>query len=244
MSFCSAIACLVAIPFLPLPTPASWPCILLSAIIHVFYQLLLVRMYREGDFGVTYPVARGSSPLLISLGGAVLTAEYMNTLNVIGVILVSAGIFMLATGGHHLHRKSVPAALATGVSIAAYSLTDGLGVRLSGNAVAYTAWMMLLCGSTMPLVFMWLRKDGIDGLTKDRSGKDFVQVAGGGLISILGYGIVIWAMEHTTMGLVSALRKTSVLMAAILGRLLLGEAFTRRKAASAALIGAGAVCLH
>jgi drug/metabolite transporter (DMT)-like permease len=244
MSLSSGIGCLLVIPFLPLPDRASWPHIILSALIHVIYSLLLVRMYRQGDFGVTYPVARGSSPLLIALGGMVLGAEFVSTVSAIGIVLVSAGIFTLARGGEQLHGKNVSAALATGISIAAYSLTDGLGARVAGNAASYAAWMMLLYGLSMPWVFMALRRGSGAGLFAHRSRKDLAQAVGGGLVSVLGYGIVIWAMKYSPMGMVSALRETSVLFAAILGRIFLGEAFTVKKVAAAILIGAGAICLR
>jgi len=244
MGFSAALACLLAIPFLPLPLLPSWPHIALSAAIHVGYTLLLVRMYRQGDLGVTYPVARGSSPLLITLGGAFLGGEIISPIHGAGVALVSAGIFTLAFGGGHLHRASIPAALATGVAIAAYSLTDGLGARVSGNAVAYTAWMMLLHGMAMPVVFSSRRRKGKLALFTGRSHRDWMQAAAGGIISLTGYGVVIWAMKHASMGMVSALRETSVLFAAFLGRVFLGEPFTTPKIVAAIMIVAGAICLH
>src|SRR4051812_24522706 len=179
MSFSAALACLVAIPFLPFPGRASWLYIVASASIHIGYQILLVRMYQQGEFGITYPVARGSSPLLISLGGAILSKEYLRPAHLIGVILVSAGILTLAFGSHHLHRQSVFAAFATGASIAAYSLTDGVGGRLAGSAASYTAWMMLLCGLTMPLVAIEMRRrKGQVRLFENRSRRDFLQALG------------------------------------------------------------------
>jgi drug/metabolite transporter (DMT)-like permease len=244
MSFSAAVASLFAVFFLPLPAIACWPYLFISAVVHIVYNLLLIRMYREGDFGVTYPVARGSSPLLIALGGAVFSAEFLTPVNVLGIALVCAGIFVLAWGGHHLHRKSIPAALATGCSIAIYSVSDGLGVRKCGNAASYTAWLMLSYGAVMPLAFMILRRGKGGELIRERTGKEFVQAIGGGLISMIAYGIVIWAMKYAALGVVSALRETSVLFAAVIGSLFLKEKFTARKGVAAALIGAGAACLH
>jgi drug/metabolite transporter (DMT)-like permease len=244
MSFSAALACAFALPFLSPPARASWPYLLASTAIHIVYQLLLVRMYRQGEFGITYPVARGSSPLLISIGGAALSSEYLSGGHTAGVLLISAGILTLASGAHHLHRTSVLAALSTGLSIAAYSLTDGIGGRLAGSAAGYTAWIMLLCGLAMPFAAMGLRR-GNGGLRffESRGRRDFLQALGGGLISVTGYGLVIWAMQRTPMGLVSALRETSVLFAAVLGRVFLDEPFTWRKTISAALICGGILCL-
>ena len=243
MSFFSAAGCLLCLPFIPFPELASWPYIILSATIHVLYSLLLVRMYRHGDFGVTYPVARGSSPMLIALGGAVLSSEFIALHHVVGIVMVSVGIFTIGFGSQSLHRESVPPALATGLAIAAYSLTDGIGARHATNSVSYTVWMMMLQGMGLTAVFLFLRRNTARGLFAGRSARDIAQAIGAGAVSVTGYGIVIWAMKKNPMGMVSALRESSVLFAAILGRLFLGEPFTARKIIAAILIGGGAFCL-
>src|SRR3954462_3000048 len=121
-----------------LPT-AAWPYVIASGLIHLVYNALLVRMYRSGDLGETYPVARGSSPALVALGGSLFAGEWMNLPGVVGVGLVCAGIFMRAAAKGRLHAMNLPWALATGVSIAAYTIVDGIGVRASGNWLGYTA---------------------------------------------------------------------------------------------------------
>ena len=140
-----------------LPSSACAVYVVASGLIHLVYNALLVRMYRSGDLGETYPVARGSSPALVALGGSLFAGEWMNLIGTVGIGLVCAGIFMLAaararsarrhpdlrpiapcTRAVGLHAMNLPAALATGVSIAAYTVVDGLGVRASGNWIAYT----------------------------------------------------------------------------------------------------------
>lgn len=240
MTLSGAVAGAVCIPFLPLPAPESWPYIVGSAAIHFVYNLLLVRMYREGDLGHTYPMARGTSPLLVSAGGIFFASEHLSWPTGLGIGLVSAGIFTLATGGH-MRRSSVAVALLVGISIAGYSVTDGLGVRLSGNAVGYTAWMVLLYGLAAPLFFLVVRRGRAIWPTTRR---EVLAGVGGGVVSISGYGIIIWAMEHGPMGPISALRETSVLFAILLGCLFLRERLTGRKIVAALLIVAGAALLH
>jgi drug/metabolite transporter (DMT)-like permease len=244
MSLFSASGCLLTIPFLPIPHRECWGYIIASSVVHVFYNLLLVRMYRRGHFGVTYPVARGSSPLLITLGATILSSELISRIHLVGVVLVSAGILVLALSSESLHRESIAPALSTGASIAIYSLVDGLGVRRSGNALSYTVWMMMLQGVSMALVFLAVRPKADAGLLAGRSARDLTQAGCAGLVSVTGYGIVIWAMKGTPMGMVSALRETSVLFAAIIGRLFLQEPFNARKVLAAILISLGAICLH
>ena len=122
-----------------------------------------MRMYRSGDLGETYPVARGSSPALVSLGGSLFAGEWMSPLGTVGIGLVCAGIFMLAAARARsakeesgsasdralqkvvsLHAMNLPAALATGVCIAGYTVIDGLGVRASGNWIAYAGCLFAL----------------------------------------------------------------------------------------------------
>ena len=243
-SFFGASACLLLLPLLPLPQSACWPYLLASVALHVLYNLLLVRMYSRGHFGVTYPVARGSSPLLVALGGALFSSELLAPVQLTGILLVCGGIACLARGLESIHRESIPPALATGVMIAAYSLIDGLGARHGGSAVSYTVWMMMFQGLGMAGVFLMIRRQSRDGLLGGRTRQDLAQALAAGVISVTAYAIVVWAMKQSPMGIVSALRETSVLFAAVLAWLFLNESLTGRKLIGAMLIGAGALCLH
>ncbi|SHN70427.1 EamA-like transporter family protein [Bradyrhizobium erythrophlei] len=214
-----------------------------SGAIHLCYNALLVRMYRSGDLGETYPVARGTSPALIALGGSVLAGEWMGPLAILGIGLVCAGIFMLAAAraeaGHaRLHLTDLPYALATGVSIAAYSVVDGLGVRASGNWVAYTGGIFVFF-LAMPLWVLVRRGRAAFAMPLPEMAK----AAAGGLISLAAYGVIIWAMQGNAMGAVSALRETSVVFAALLGAAFLGERLTGLRLAACCIIALGAVCV-
>ncbi len=141
MNVTVGIAGIAMMAFAGLPSWASAPYVVASGLIHLVYNALLVRMYRSGDLGETYPVARGSSPALIALGGSLFAGEWMGLIGAIGIGLVCAGIFMLAATKGRLREMNLPAALATGITIAVYSIVDGLGVRISGNWVSYTGGM-------------------------------------------------------------------------------------------------------
>jgi drug/metabolite transporter (DMT)-like permease len=214
-----------------------------SGAIHLCYNALLVRMYRSGDLGETYPVARGTSPALIALGGSVLAGEWTGPLGILGIGLVCAGIFVLAASraeaGHaRLHLTDLPYALATGVSIAAYSVVDGLGVRAAGNWVAYTGGIFVFF-LAMPLWVLVRRGRAAFAMPLPEMAK----AAAGGLISLAAYGVIIWAMQGNAMGAVSALRETSVVFAALLGAAFLGERLTGLRLAACCIIALGAVCV-
>ena len=209
-----------------------------SGLIHLVYNALLVRMYRSGDLGETYPIARGSSPALVALGGSLFAAEWMDVLGSLGIGLVCIGIFMLALAKGRLHAMNLPWALATGISIASYTVIDGIGVRASGNWVAYTGGMFAFF-LLLPLWY-WVRgKRAIFVLPMAEA----VKAASGGLISLAAYGAIIWAMQANAMGAISALRETSVVFAALLGAVFLNERLTRLRIAACCIIAAGAVCV-
>jgi drug/metabolite transporter (DMT)-like permease len=234
-----AIASSVIAVFLAPPAPASWPYAVLSGVLHVGYNLFLVRSYKVGDLGQTYPIARGSSPILITLCALVFAGETVSTNALVGIVLVSGGIISLAFRQRRLAVPSLPYALGTGFFIAAYSVTDGVGARLSGAPMAYTVWMCALWGVLMPLVYIGLRDTR--SLFAPRPG--VITALIGGLVSLLAYGIVIYAMSHAPMGAVSALRETSVLFAALIGYLFLGESLTVRKVLACVVIATGTMLI-
>lgn len=240
MGLASASACAVFLPFMPLPATVSWPCIAGSALLHVGYNVFLIRAYRSGDFGTAYPIARGSSPLLVTLGAALTAKELPSALGMAGIVLVSGGIISLAFQGRRLREAGILYALGTGAFIAAYSVTDGIGGRLSGNTLAYTLWMSLFSGmSTLPIFLVRRRGEALW-----RGWRDTALAAGGGIISLLAYGIVIFAMTRAPMGSVSALRETSVLFAILLARIFFAEKLTAHRIGSVLVIALGALCLE
>ena len=96
MCIAIALVCAGLALVLPMPARVSWGLAILSAFLHVGYNLFLVRTYRSGDLGQTYPIARGSSPLLVTLGAAVFAGELPDPIAMAGVLLVSGGIISLA----------------------------------------------------------------------------------------------------------------------------------------------------
>ena len=237
-----ATSAAVALPFvffLPAPARASWPCIALSAALQISYCLFLVRAYREGALAQVYPIARGTSPLLVTLGAVFVAGERLTAAALGGVALVSLGIMALAFEKARPSARSTLAAVATGVFIAAYTLTDGAGARLSGHAQSYTAWLFLVQGSAMPLVYMALR----GRLSLPLKEAETWKALAGGVFGLLSYGVVIWALTLAPMGQVSALRETSILFAAVIGVVFLKEKLTPARVTAALMIAGGAVAL-
>jgi drug/metabolite transporter (DMT)-like permease len=241
MSLAAAAASIPGLVLLPLPAAASWPFILVSAAIHVAYNCALVRAYAHGDLGQVYPVARGSSPLLVTFGAATVAGEWPTSAALAGIILVSSGILSLAKGWTQISSKAgIAAALLTGVLIASYTVVDGLGARASANAVGYASWLFFLDGLPMALIYWYVRPGGAPLFAFDSAA---LRASGGGIASLAAYAAVIFAATLAPLGEVSALRETSVVFAALFGRLFLKEPLSMARFGSCAAVAAGAVCL-
>ena len=227
----------------PLPASAAWPYIVASGLVHIVYNVSLVRSYRRNDLALAYPIARGSSPLLVTLGAALFADEAIGPLRALGVAMVSGGIIVIALQGHRTSRAGALAALTTGAMIALYTVIDGIGVRVSdGQPLSYTAWMFLFYW-LMPVLFVAVR--GAAPLWAPIRSEPLAVASSlaGGLVSIAAYGIVIWALQAGAMGAVSALRETSVVFAVLIGRVFLRESVSATRWLACIVVAAGAVCL-
>jgi drug/metabolite transporter (DMT)-like permease len=229
--------------FVPVPDAGAWPFIVLSVVVHGFYYAGLVNSYRFGDLSQVYPIGRGSSPLIIALGAWAFAGEAMSGLEWLGIAIACAGIMSLAAPGglpRDEEIKAIGFALATAITIALYSLADGIGVRRAENALSYIMWLLALDAVPVLLAGLWLRRGRVVASFRPH----LALAAAGGLLSALGYGIVIWAMERAPLAHVSALRETSVILAAIIGATLMGEQFGRRRILAAVLVAGGNALLH
>jgi drug/metabolite transporter (DMT)-like permease len=238
-------ASVLAAPLLwlaPAPAPASWPFLVASNLIHVGYYVTLVGTYRHVDLSVGYPLMRGSAPLLVTLAAVLLLGERPTPAMALGIVLICLGVasLALANGWHAMRGRALLWPFANAGLIAAYTLVDAAGARVSGAAIGYVLWMFFLEGLPFALIVRWRRGPGfIDAaLSRWRLG------LAGGACSALSYGIAVWAMTRAPVGAVSALRETSVVFALAIGALVLKERPSRRALAGVAAVLAGAVALR
>lgn len=227
---------------LPAPAPAAWPYIVASAALEVAYCFTLARAYRSGEFGQIYPIARGISPLLVSVLALAFLHEQPTPFGFAGIALVSFGIMSLALRrGFRFSGEGVPFALLTGVFIAAYSICDGIGSRVSGSALGYIAWVYVLW-SVPQFVLVCAVRGGPRAVLASRTA--LTQGAIAGTISLAAYGIVILAYRYLPVGTVSALRETSSIFAVAIGWLVMRERPGAQRLAACALVVAGAALIR
>ncbi len=227
--------------FAPLPAAGAWPYLLSSVAVHVTYMLLLMRSFRLGDFSQMYPIARGTAPLVVTVLAAVFIGERPGSWQTAGVVLASCGLAGVALWGMRGGGSSGPrwpaltAALCTGLAIASYTVIDGSGVRASHSVLGYTGWLLLLQGWQIPLFALvrhrgefagWLRPVAVRGLS-------------GGMLSVLAYGLVLWAQTRGDLAPISALRESSIIVGAVIGSVFFKEHFGRSRLIGAVVMVVG-----
>ena len=235
----ASLCCVPLLFIFSFPQAEAWPYLIASILIHQAYYSFLVQGYRFGDLSLVYPIARGIAPLLVAVGAYALATERLEFGGVAAVILICGSILSLAfERGQQAQIKAMLYALGTGVTIAAYTVCDGLGGRLSGDVFGYIAWLFFLEGVPIFLFALWWRRRAlVHTLAHNwRAG------ATGGAFAVTAYGLVIWAMSSTPMTYVSAVRETSVLAAALIGTRLMREGATSRQKLMRLLAAFGVVC--
>ena len=236
---------LVALPLalvVGLPPAASWPFIAASVIIHIGYYAALTRAYKHGELGLTYPLMRGTAPLLVALSSALTVGESLSPLAWAGVLGVSCGVLALGLSRHAMDSpRAVAFALTNAVVIAVYTVVDALGARSSGNPLQYVVALFMLDG--WPFALLVLRRRGWRVAWPYACRRAPLALVGA-TASLGSYGIALWAMTRAPVATVAALRETSVLFAALLGSWLLKEVFTLRRALGTAAILAGVMALR
>ena len=248
------LGALVSLPLLlwvGLPPVAAWPFIGLSLLIHVAYYITLNGAYQHGDLGSTYPIMRGSAPLLVALGSTVVLGESLSPAAWLGIAAVTVGVLMvgLARPGQTLHHgRAIAFALANAVVIAAYTIVDGRGVRISAEAgytaASYVVLLFVLDGIPYPALVFARRSAATRQAMLAYARKRWPLATLGGLASLGSYWIALWAMTRAPVAAVSALRETSVLFATAMSVLILKERFGLQRACGAVVIVGGVVALR
>jgi drug/metabolite transporter (DMT)-like permease len=240
MAGACAISALL-LPFLPLPAPASWPHLLASCLLHQVYFALLTAAYRSGELSLAYPLMRGVAPLIVAFATLALLPHPPSSALWLGVAAISAGVLWIGVRPAALrtHTPAIAFALANALFIAAYTVVDGLGVRVAGNAASYGLWLFFLIAWPYLGVLLWIRR------TKLRRPARALVWRGlfGGAASVAAYLIALWAMTQAPIAAVAALRETSVIFAALIGAWLLKEPFGGQRIAGACLVALGIALL-
>lgn len=237
-----SLMCLAIAPFIPFPNNASWLLILASVLIHNAYYFSLTQAYRAGDLSQVYPLFRGSAPVMVAIGALVFAGEQLSAGTWIGILFVSLGVSSLSFFSKRfgpMPPKALLWGMVTAVLIAMYTVVDGLGVRATENSLSYIVWLFILEAIPISYVLALYRRKTWGTYLKTNLGMILI----GGLTATLAYGLVIFAMSLGTMAVVSSLRETSVIFAAIFGSVFLREPFGINRVRAAILVAVGVIIM-
>lgn len=227
----------------PWPSLASLPYALASGVLHLGYNLFLARSYRTGDLSQVYPIARGAAPLLTLLITWIVVHEEISAIGALGVAILVAGIWFVSLVGKRgirLDGLTLFFAIGTSIFVAAYTVVDGLGGRVSGSASAYAGMVFVFDAAFLATTVIAMRGPGIvrEVAPYWKSGM------AGAAMSAGAYWIAIWAMSLAPIAAVAALRETSILVVMLLSMRVLKETVSLPRLAGAALIVVGAVLIR
>jgi drug/metabolite transporter (DMT)-like permease len=233
----AAIILLPALLLVPLPQGA-WAWLAATALVHALYLYALIRAYQVSDFSSAYPVLRGTAPLVtagVTLG---LLGDHVSTVSIAGIAVIGISMFVLAIG-RHLSRAGFGWAVLTGFTIAAYTVIDAAGVRAAPTPFSYIAWMFVMMGLVIVALFAILTRGTVFASMRQQWRPGAIA----GALSILTYGLALYALSIGPTAPLAALRETGMVTALIIAVVFLKERVTvgRGMAVLGILAGAGLI---
>ena len=219
----------------PFPTLEVWYFLIATVIIHVFYRLNVIYSYRYGDLSYIYPISRGSSCLFVAIISILFLSSDISVAGFVGILIVCIGLFLISYSKNlSFNFRGFALAISTAILITAYTLVDGVGVRLSENGFSYIYWLFTLNG--IPLLIIGLiSKDGL----RKRETYTFRSGIAAGVFATTSYAIVVWSMQFIEIAYVSSIREISIVFAAIIGMLFLFEKNAKSRIIPSILIVSG-----
>lgn len=234
--FVAGIGCAVLVFSLGGVPASAWLWASLSGLTHAGYLWGLARAYDLGDFSVTYPIARGTGAVLAAIGGVVLLDDSLSTLSILGITIAATGLWLIAGPADNAH---VRAALAVAATIGVYSVIDSHGSRdTGGNLYALTTFVASAFFTTAHGCIIGRRSSMMAALRSR-----WHRFALAGVASVLTYWMVLIAVQRASVGYVTALRESSVVIAALVGVVALKEPHARRRIVAACVTVAGLAIL-
>ena len=223
----------------PYPTSYIWILIIISALLHGFYRLLVIFSYKYGDLSFIYPIARGSSSLLLAIISLIYLTDKISLFGFIAILIVCAGLFLISYSDKlKFNYSALILGLLTAIMITTYTLVDGIGVRHSENPYTFLYWMLLLNGVPTLIASFLFKENGLRIISKDLvyPGLSF------GILAPLAYGLAVWCMQYLPIAYVSSMRETSIIFATLIGLLILKEKTASKRIVPSIFVVVG-ICL-
>lgn len=233
--------CLLALPFVSVPSLEVGGYILVSVMLNTVYRLFLIKAYETGDFGQVYPVMRGVPPVLVALFSYFLLHEQLSPQALTGVLLICVGIISLTFVRRMTAQmfKPILMAVCAGVFIASYTVVDAKGVRASETVMQYIIYLTVFQSIPIPVLAYSKERSALAQAIRGHWRVGLL----GGVFYLASYGLVLFALSLDAVAKVSALRETSVIIGAIIAALFFHERFGWRRMLSAFVIVCGIILI-
>jgi uncharacterized membrane protein len=158
---------ILSISYFGLPGMETLPFLIASAVLHVGYQVFLMNAYRFGELSNIYPIARGLSPLLLSIITLIIGQDVLTTGQMVGIMTISLSMIYMGFLQFRFNQdgpKGLVLACITGIFIASYSMVDALGARLTGDAMVFYSSSTILNVTLMGIYSMTFHRDVVKSL--------------------------------------------------------------------------------
>jgi drug/metabolite transporter (DMT)-like permease len=238
---------IVAIPVLyitGLPDMASAPYLVSATVLACLYWIFIGKAYASGEVGTVFPLAYGAAPALVLLASSLLVQEYPTTQQIIVIVLISCGLFLVLFSGTNTSafasRTVLLNCLAVMLVIAGYTINDALGARVSGNPFAYTAFLYITGGISTAVYGLLFQKHRLARALPD----GWQHALFWGAASLAIYSGELWAMTRAPIALVAALRESSILFAALFAIIWLKEPIRTSRVAGAGVVALGLMMMR
>ena len=219
----------------PFPTLEVWYFLIATVIIHVFYRLNVIYSYRYGDLSYIYPISRGSSCLFVAIISILFLSSDISVAGFVGILIVCIGLFLISYSKNlSFNFRGFALAISTAILITAYTLVDGVGVRLSENGFSYIYWLFTLNGIHL-LIIGLISKNGL----RKTETYNFSSGIAAGIFATSSYAIVVWSMQFIEIAYVSSIREISIVFATIIGMVFLFERNAKSRIIPSILIVSG-----
>jgi drug/metabolite transporter (DMT)-like permease len=219
-----------------------WLALGATGVLHTAYALLLQAGYRVSDLSLVYPIARGTGPLLSFVAATLLLKEPANSLSVLGVVLIVAGILLVSgmtSSAHKAPRAGVAFGLLIGVFIAAYTINDGWAVKV----LLISPFIIDFVGNVFRVVLLTPMAARDPAGVKRELREYRLPIAVVAVLGPLGYILVLFAMQVAPVGHVAPARELATLVGSYFGAKLLKERMTPARVLGAVLIVVGVISL-
>ncbi|PFG51308.1 EamA-like transporter family protein [Marinobacter sp. LV10R520-4] len=238
------------VPFLGYPVPEAWIWLSLAAVPHTTYKIALAKAYELGEMTKIYPISRGFSIVLVTSVSMLVFHDELTGVMLLGILIIVLGTFGLSvpenSSAVRLSGVALTLCLGAGLSVAAYTMLDGVGVRVGENATTlksiatFAAWLFILDGLGMMTFMYFYRGRSAFIAAVETRGRGLLA----GFAAFACFWIAIWAFAHAPIALVAVLRETSVLFSLVLGKLFLSEKIGVRRSFFALVTFFGIVILQ